>query len=275
MSDVKPGRVHLITGGYPVGALAGHDMDYARLRLLELLEEQGLLASVGNDFTDVDRWLPGTQLLVTYVAGPFLDDNLNRFVRGWLDDGGRWLGLHGTSGGKAVRVEGSKRRRMVKTSHHDTLGAFFISHPPVRKFRVDVVDPGHMLMKDLPESFETIDEPYMIEIQNPAETRVLLSSPLGPDTSPPGFGFVYDEDTALQPDGKTRVLGYTRDVGEGGVTYIAIGHCHSPTSNSQPFVDASVEAAGVTPAVLRVTWETDAYMQLLRNAIDWGVGNGG
>ena len=48
MSDIKLGRVHLITGGYPVGSLAGHDMDYARLRLLELLEEKGLLASVGK-----------------------------------------------------------------------------------------------------------------------------------------------------------------------------------------------------------------------------------
>ena len=272
MNDIKPGRVHLITGGFPPGALAGHDMDYARLRLLELLEEKGLLATIGNDFTDVDRWLSNTQLLITYVAGPFLDDDQNRFVRRWLDGGGRWLGLHGTSGGKAARVEGSSRRRMVKTSHHDTLGGFFISHPPVRKFRVDVVDPGHPLMRDLPESFETIDEPYMIEVQHPSETRLLLTAELGPDVSPPGFGFAYDEDTALQADGKTRALGFTRDIGKGGVTYIALGHCHSPASNSQPFVDPSVEESGVTPTVLRVTWESDAYMQLLRNAIEWGVG---
>ena len=81
MNDIKPGRVHVIAGGFPPGALAGHDMDYARLRLLELLEERGLLATVGNDFTDVERWLPNTQLLITYVAGPFLDDDQNRFVR--------------------------------------------------------------------------------------------------------------------------------------------------------------------------------------------------
>ena len=41
MNDIKPGRVHVIAGGFPPGALAGHDMDYARLRLLELLEERG------------------------------------------------------------------------------------------------------------------------------------------------------------------------------------------------------------------------------------------
>jgi hypothetical protein len=29
-----PRRAHLITGGFPLGAHAGHDHDYARLRLL-------------------------------------------------------------------------------------------------------------------------------------------------------------------------------------------------------------------------------------------------
>jgi len=271
MPTKKSGSVHVIAGGYPPGALGGHDMDYARLRLLGLLEEQQLLATVGNDFSDIHRWLPGVQLLITYVAGPFLDDDQNRFVRGWLDDGGHWLGLHGTSGGKATRVGDGSRRRMVKTSHHDTLGGFFLSHPPIRKFRVDVVNPDHRLTRDIPESFETIDEPYMIEVQHPSETQLLLTAELGPDDSPPGTGFVYDEDTALQPDGKTRALGFTRDIGKGGVAYIALGHCHSAASQSPPTVDSGIEAAGVRPAVLRTTWESDAYLQLLRNAIAWGV----
>ena len=55
MSTMTSGRVHVIAGGYPPGALGGHDMDYARLRPLELLEEQGLLATVGTDFSDIHR----------------------------------------------------------------------------------------------------------------------------------------------------------------------------------------------------------------------------
>ncbi|MCI0794687.1 MAG: hypothetical protein J4O03_14585, partial [Chloroflexi bacterium] len=62
------------------------------------------------------------------------------------------------------------------------------------------------------------------------------------------------------------------NIGKGGVTYIALGHCHSPASQSRPTVDPSLEASGVGPAVLRATWESDAYIQLLRNAIAWGVG---
>jgi len=33
-------RTHLIVGGFPPGASAGHDMDYARLSLLGLLAER-------------------------------------------------------------------------------------------------------------------------------------------------------------------------------------------------------------------------------------------
>ncbi|MGI8926005.1 MAG: ThuA domain-containing protein [Tepidiformaceae bacterium] len=271
-TPVRP-RAHVIAGGFPRGAAAGHDHDFARLRLLEFLREQEVQASVANDFVDVETWLPISRLLITYVAGPYPGESQNRAIRRWLQDGGRWLGLHGTSGGRAARIsESDRRRQMVKLDHHETLGGFFINHPPVRRFHVDVQDADDRLTAGLPQAFEVIDEPYMIEVQDPAATRVLLTAQLGPDTSPPGFGFVYDEDTALMPDGRTRVLGYTRDVGKGGVTYIALGHAHDPATNSQPFVDKSVDPEGKTPPTLHYTWETDGFQALIRNAISWGVG---
>jgi type 1 glutamine amidotransferase len=273
MTTGRPGRAHLIAGGFPPGSSGGHDHDYVRLRLLEMLAEQEVPASVSSDFGDVEKWLPVSRLLITYVAGPFPDAEQTRAIRRWLEGGGRWLGLHGTSGGKAARIaEGARRRRMVKMDHHALLGGFFINHPPMRKFRVDVGDAPDRLTDGLPQSFEVIDEPYMIEVQDPASTRVLLTAELGPDTSPEGFGFVYDEDTALMPDGKTRVLGYTREIGAGGVTYIALGHAHNPQTNSQPVVDPSVTADGTVPTTLHQTWETAAYQTLLRNSIVWGMG---
>jgi hypothetical protein len=274
MSQPKPARVHVITGGFPPGSAAGHDMDYARLRILQMLQETSeVLTTVGNDFSDISKWLPGSQLLITYVAGPFLNDEQNDFMRGWLSAGGRWLALHGTSGGKAAAVsEPRKGRKMLKSGHHTTLGCFFLNHPPVRKFRVDVADSGHILTRDLPSSFEVSDELYLIELQDPETCRVLLTTELEKDPSPPGFGFVYDRDTALQPDGKTRVLGYTRNFGKGGVTYIALGHCHSVLNNVQPFVDQSVNPSVGTPKLFRGAWETAPFERLLRNGIKWGSG---
>ena len=266
-----PLRAHVITGGFPLGQPAGHDHDYARLRLLEILEEKGLPASVGNEFSDIGTWLQRSKLLITYVAGPYANDEQSALLRNWISEGGRWLALHGTSGGRAARVPGERQRVMVKTSHHETLGSFFINHPPVRRYRIDVGDRHNPLLKDLPDSFETTDELYMIEVLDPAASEVLLTTELAVDPSPPGFGFAYEKDTSLQADGKTRVLGYTRKLGAGAVTYIGPGHCHTPTTNSQPFVDRNVTPDGTTPPVLRATWESEAYRQLLRNAVSWGI----
>jgi hypothetical protein len=116
MSQMKPIRVHVITGGYPPGSAAGHDMDYARLRILQLLQENPqVLTTVTNDFTDIEKWLNETQSLITYVAGPYPNEEQNQVIRQWLTDGGRWLALHGTSGGKAASVDGQRHvRKMVK-----------------------------------------------------------------------------------------------------------------------------------------------------------------
>ena len=273
MTQSQPIRVHLITGGFPPGSNAGHDMDYARLRLLQILQEdQHILTTVASDFTDIAKWLPKSRLLVTYVAGPYPNDEQNAFIRQWLEDGGRWLALHGTSGGRAAQVGNDRRTRaMVKLSHHATLGGFFLNHPPVRKFRVDVTDRSHPLTKGLASSFEVMDELYLIEVTDPAQTHILLTTDLPKDPSPSGFGFVYAQDTALMPDGRTRVLGYTKDLGKGGVAYIALGHCHAPLNNVQPFVDASVDTAGTTPLLFRGAWETEAFTTLLRNGVKWGI----
>ena len=185
-------RAHLVTGGFPAGATAGHDMDYARLRLLQMLNDTGsIITTVSSDFVDIERWLPTCQLLVTYVAGPFPDTDQCTALHDWLENGGRWIALHGTSGGKAARIPDSRNRRMVKMDHHRELGCFFLNHPPIRAFRVDVHDSDHPLTRGLPASFAVEDELYLIELSQPAEARVLLTTSDLPhdDPAPRSFGF--------------------------------------------------------------------------------------
>src|SRR5262245_13798948 len=217
MTETKSGRAHLITGGFPPGSYAGHDHDYARLRLLGLLAEQEVPASVGNDFADVEKWLPVSQLLITYAAGPYPDAAQCRALERWLEAGGRWLALHGTSGGRAERVEGMRQRRTVKTEHHALLGSYFLTHPPICKIHVEVRGGDSALTRGLGASFDVEDEPYFIELQDPASTRILMTADYGASGVWPTVGALYGADPSLQPDGRTRVLGYTRDVGRGGV----------------------------------------------------------
>jgi len=275
MTHRKPVRVHVVAGGFPRGSSAGHDIDYARLRILRLLQEnENAVASVSGDFGEIESWLSESALLVTYVAGPFPDDQQAHSIAEWLDGGGRWLALHGTSGGRAVpNPDGSPGRTMSRARHHEVLGAFFLNHPPIRKFRVDVSDRDHPLTRGLPACFDVMDELYLVELGAPSDSRVLLTtSDLdAQDPAPRTFGFSYGDDTSIGPDGRTRVLAFVREHGTGAVAYFALGHCHSPLTNIQPFVDSSVDAAGTTPLHFRGPWETDAFERLLRNGIEWGL----
>ena len=267
MTDTTPRRAHLVAGGFPPGSSAGHDHDYARLRLLTLLGEREVAASVASDFADLAKWLPVSRLLITYVAGPYPDAAQCRTLQAWLEAGGRWLGLHGTSGGKAERVDGVRQRRTVKTEHHALLGSYFLTHPPICKIHVDVAAGDAPLTRGLGAAFDVEDEPYFIELQDPAATRVLLTADYGPAGVSPTIGTLYASDTSLLPDGRTRALAYTRDVGRGAVTYAALGHCHNPASRAGRAPDPT----DTTPLTFRGAWETDAFNTLLRNAIAWGV----
>lgn len=263
MSDAKPQGAHLIAGGFPPGSSAGHDHDHVRLRLLGLAYEAGVQTTVAGDYADIGKWLPVSRMLVTYTAGPYPDEAQCRLIGDWLQAGGHWLALHGTIGGRAERVEGQRQRRTVKTAHHALIGSRFLIHPPIRRFRVDVRDAGHPLTRGLGGSFEIEDEPYFVELQAPAETHVLLTADYGPDAAPPALAALYPSDTSLQPDGRSRVLGYVRTVGRGHVTYLAFGHCHSPAARAGRADDPA------QPAIFRQPWENPAFLALLRNAIAW------
>ncbi|HEY1259974.1 MAG TPA: ThuA domain-containing protein [Stellaceae bacterium] len=269
MTETKPARAHLVTGGFPPGSMAGHDHDYARLRLLGLLAEQDVPASVANDFADVEKWLPLSRLLISYVAGPHPDAAQSAVIRHWVEGGGHWLGLHGTSGGRAERVEGLRQRRTVKTEHHALLGSRFLTHPPICKIRVDVRAPDHPLTKGLGASFEVEDEPYFIELQDPGSTQILLTADYGPGGASDAVGPLYGRDTSLEADGRTRVVGYTRAVGDGNVTYVTLGHCHNPAIRAGRPADPS----DTTPPTFHGSWENEVFIGLLCNAIAWRTGS--
>jgi uncharacterized protein len=268
MTETKPARAHLIAGGFPPGSMGGHDHDYARLRLLGLLAERDIPASLGNDFADIAKWLPVSRLLITYVAGPYPDAAQTAAIRDWIEAGGHWLALHGTSGGRAERVEGSRQRRTVKAEHHALLGGFFLTHPPICEFRVEVKAADSPLTRGLGKSFVVEDEPYFVELQDPGSTEILLTAEYGPTVVSTAIGTLYPTDTSLQSDGKTRVIGYTRRIGAGGVTYFALGHCHNPAIRAARAADP----ADKTPPTFHGPWETEGFITLLRNGIAWGIG---
>src|SRR5205814_7107377 len=109
-----------------------------------------------------------SQLLITYVAGPYPDAAQTSAIRDWLEAGGHWLALHGTSGGRAERVEGSRSRRTVKSEHHALLGSYFLTHPPICEFRVEVSTADSPLPRGLGTSSVSEAELYSVDCQDPS-----------------------------------------------------------------------------------------------------------
>jgi hypothetical protein len=103
-------------------------------------------------------------------------------------------------------------------------------------------------------------------LQDPASTRILLTADYGAEAASATEG-LYPSDISLLSDGRTRVLGYTRPVGDGAVTYYALGHCHNPAIRAA----RSANPADSTPPTFHGLWETEPFVTLLRNAIAWGT----
>ena len=223
MASVESGapRAHVICGGFPSTSHAGHDMDYARLKLLTALFEAGIEATVAVNFEGLEAQLPGTGLLVTYTAGPLPDEEQSAELQGWLERGGRWVALHGSCGGKAAKPrQGELQRRMERMPFHEVLGSTFLNHPPQRAITLNThTDAGGSatsLLAGVPASFGCEDEPYVVELtvdRHDPNLHVFMTfqcsdAEARPGGPPPannwGSSFLYDEHPAL--DGPVRFV---------------------------------------------------------------------
>ena len=162
-----------------------------------------------------------------------------------------------------------RKRRTVKAEHHALLGSYFLTHPPICEFRVEVRDRESPLTRGLGTSFVVEDEPYFIELQDPGathdpvdrrlrrsrrdrrrSTRSTRGTPRCKPTARPG--------SSATPSRSARAAS--------PITRSAI----ATTRRSAPPAPIT-DPADKTPPIFRAPWETDGFITLLRNAIAWGM----
>ena len=255
-----PNRAHLITGGYPIGSTAGHDMDYARLELLRRLYANGFqTTSPMTSPTSAPGW---TRRLLVTRAGPYPKASRADHRR-WIAGGGRWCAARNQRGTRkrveaAAAEDGPARpsRPCSARSSSPSAGASLPRSPSRR--------PPTRFSMGCRHRFEVTDELYW---SNPWVTaKCFLSTELAEDPSPEGFGFALRRDTSsarrqdpgacLGEESATAPWPTRWDTAFGG-------------TNSQPFVDRSVDDDGKTPMRFRGAWETPSSGDL-DNAMGWG-----
>jgi type 1 glutamine amidotransferase len=227
-----PQLAHLICGS----PARNHDFDFARRRLLDALYAAGdIRTDVAQNYDD-GQAIEAGDLLVSYTSQVPVGDEQCAALRRFLENGGHWFAIHASNS--------------VRDNPHlpGILGSRFITHPPYLHFGVSVMQPNDPLLAGIAD-FELDDELYIIE-PSPA-IEVLLQSRWGGAAG----GRSFEEDV--------RPLMYRYPVGQGGIVYLALGHCNRPFDKPRPEMPDLLDRRG--------PWDLPVYQQLIRRGIDWAA----
>lgn len=240
--------VALVTGG------RWHDIDFARLELLDLLDQHDAVrCTVHSDFSETDV-LRTADAIVAYTCDVRPSDEeaaaLTEAVRG----GARLLALHATN--SAIDPPSGEGPRIFRTpdampSFSALLGNRFLAHPRIGPFSIASRQPDHPLAVGIGD-FTTTDEIYVSWLRD--DIDVILDV----EYSGPCPGFEVDRGAGRHP-----VL-FTRREGDGMVTYFTLGHCRGRFD----LQDLGIEDLGV---IDRVAWESPQYREVLRRCVAWAV----
>ena len=242
--------VHLVAAG------KYHDIDFARLELLKLLaEHEHIRVTVASDYENADQ-INNCNFMISYTCDVRPSENAQKFIRKWVEDGGRWMALHGTNSALDMGGPDGVDSPRCFPLWAETLGSQFIAHPPIAPYSVEISDPSNWLVSDL-ESFETDDELYLCEYHDQENLHTLLHT----DWNGEARGFVESDWTN---DEKRRLVMYLRPLGDGCVLYNTLGHCRGHY-DMRPLTD-------YYPKIERCSWEIPQYYELLKRGIRWGMG---
>jgi uncharacterized protein len=214
-----------------------HDYDFARRALLDALYVAGdIRTDVYNNY-DAGAALETGDLLVSYTSQVPVADAHCQALKRYLEGGGRWFAIHGSNS--------------VRDNPHlpAILGSRFIAHPPYTGYSVTVSRPHDPLLVGLDPTFEVDDELYVIEQHGDFE--VLLEARWGGEAMSQSF------------PAAARPLMYRYQVGDGGVLYLALGHCNRPFDVPRRGMPEAPDRRG--------PWAMPVYRELIRRGIDWAA----
>ncbi len=230
-----------------------HNIDYARLELLKLMAEQPRIkVQIGADYSDIDA-ICEADFIITYTCDVMPTAEQTERLCDAMRAGKRWFALHGTNSILRFLEDGRVNSPRDNEPFMELLGSQFLSHPPIMPYDVEVADPEHPLVKDIPTF--TVDDELYLSVHH-GEQHTLLQTHWAGTTE----AFVDADWTEDEP----RPCMYLHPYGEGEVLYLTLGHCRGKY-DMQPMVEEYPEPEFGA-------WKTDEYYELLRRGIRWAMG---
>jgi type 1 glutamine amidotransferase len=213
-----------------------HDFDFARIHLAQALYAAGNIRTDAFNNYDAAEAIEAGDVLVSYTSQVPVADAQCAALQRFLERGGRWFAVHASNS--------------VRDNPHlpKLLGSRFLAHPPYTRFSVSITRPDDPLVAGI-DPFEVDDEIYVIDYSD--EVGVLLETRWGGDA----MGRHVEEGR--------RPLMYRHSVGDGGVVYLALGHCNRPFDKPRPESPDSPDRRG--------PWALPVYQELIRRGIQWAA----
>jgi type 1 glutamine amidotransferase len=228
-----PLRANLVCGS----PARNHDFDFARRKLLDALYEAGDIRTDVASTYDDSAAIEAGDLLVSYTSQVPVGDEQCEALRHFVGRGGRWFAIHASNS-----VRDNRQLPAI-------LGSRFIAHPPYMRYTVSVTAPNDGLLEGI-APFDVDDELYVIEYAE--DIDVLLHAHWGGEAMRQQFPEAF------------RPLMYRRRLGDGGVLYLALGHCNRPFDTPRPDAPDSPDRRG--------PWALPVYQTLIRRGIEWAAG---
>ena len=181
-----------------------HNADDAFEGVGSVLKAEGLDVTCTTDFAGVGASMLADKALFVILRDgiefpngrdakpvPWMQPAQEEAIEQFVLNGGGFMPLH--NAGWAYPWQGGYRR---------TMGGYFVGHPPIAKFRVEVVNKTHPITAGV-ESYEITDEQHFLWFDYDRVEVLLVSQ---------------------GQDGRQSVAGWAYEYGKGRVAYLANGH---------------------------------------------------
>jgi len=153
--------------------------------------------------------------------------------QGWItEEQGRAIKEFVLAGGGFYALHNSSHISLYSRDFRDVMGGAYVGHPPLRPFKVQVVDPDHPITRGV-QGFMVNDEQHYVTYDKAPENVILKSENVD--------GLTYED------RGVSSVAGWAFDYGKGRVVFTAVGHTNHAMWNPE-------------------------YLKIQRNAVRWLLG---
>lgn len=236
-----------------------HNSDYIRTALTRTLVEE---AGVGIDFTDQEKLLTYENLrrykiLIMFrdglrypngyyqaiywngkpeeiVSVPPLAGKLGGQTTGWMTaEQGKAIKTWVEEGGSLWAFHNNSQTSLMNRDYRDVEGAIYTGHPPIRPFKVHVVNREHAITRGVNDFVVTDEQHYVTYDKDP---KYVLARSVNED------GLGYTDQAGRRSNTAEAVWAY--DYGKGRVCFMAPGH------------------------MIAVLWNPE-YVKMQKNAAKW------